>query len=70
MTQNVGKFDRVFRLMLGIVLLAAPFVGGLVLFSSTAATTVAIIAGVIMLATAATSFCPIYSLLGIKTCKA
>jgi hypothetical protein len=69
MKQNVGKFDRIFRLILGVVLIAAPFVSGMALFSSTIATVIALIAGVVMLLTALMSSCPIYSIFGIKTCK-
>lgn len=69
MTKNVGKLDRVFRLILGVVLLALPFVSGMALFNSTAATVVSVIAGLVMLATAAMSFCPIFRIFGIRTCK-
>ncbi|MDP5085646.1 MAG: DUF2892 domain-containing protein [Yoonia sp.] len=69
MTTNVGTIDRVFRLVLGIVLLAAPFVSGMALFQSGPATIVSVIAGIVMVATAATKFCPLYALFGIRTCK-
>jgi hypothetical protein len=69
MTKNVGKLDRVFRLILGVVLLAIPFVSGMALFNSTAATVVSVIAGLVMLATAAMSFCPIFRIFGIRSCK-
>jgi hypothetical protein len=41
----------------------------LAIFASSTATTVAMIAGVVMLATSAMRFCPIYRILGIRTCK-
>lgn len=69
MTKNVGKLDRVFRLILGVVLLAVPYVSGMALFNSTTATVVSVIAGLVMLATAAMSFCPIFRIFGIRTCK-
>ena len=69
MTVNVGMIDRVIRLVLGVVLLAAPFVSGMALFENTTATVVAVIAGIIMLATAAIRFCPLYRIFGLRTCK-
>lgn len=69
MTLNVGTFDRVFRLVLGIILLAAPFVSGLAIFDSTAVTIIAVVAGLIMVATSVLRFCPMYRIFGIRTCK-
>lgn len=69
MTANLGTIDRVFRIVLGIVLLAAPFVSGMAIFESSAATVVAVVAGVIMVATSALRFCPLYRIFGIRTCK-
>ncbi|SHE89637.1 Protein of unknown function [Litoreibacter ascidiaceicola] len=70
MTTNVGNIDRVFRFVLGVVLLAAPFVSGMALFNSTIVTVIAVIAGVVMLVTSLARTCPLYSIFGIKTCKA
>ena len=47
MTNNVGKIDRIFRLVLGIVLLAAPFVSGMALFQSGTATIISVIVGIV-----------------------
>lgn len=69
MTANLGSIDRVFRIILGVILLAAPFMSGLAIFSSPVATGVAVIAGIIMLATSAMRFCPLYRLFGMRTCK-
>lgn len=69
MTINVGSMDRIFRLVLGAVLLAIPFVGGLSIFESSTATTVSIIVGIVMIATSAMRFCPLYRIFGIRTCK-
>jgi hypothetical protein len=57
---NVGSVDRLLRIVVGIVLLALVFVGpktpwGLI--------------GVVPLVTGLFRTCPVYSLLGIKTCK-
>ena len=69
MTTNVDTIDRIFRFVLGIVLLAAPFVSGLTLFDSPVATVIAVIAGVVMLGTSAMKFCPLYRIFGIRTCS-
>lgn len=69
MTTNLGNFDRIFRALLGIVLLAAPFVSGLAIFNGTPATVISVIAGLVMLGTSAMKFCPLYRIFGIRTCK-
>ena len=69
MTKNIGTTDRVLRIILGLVLLAAPFVSGLAPFNSGIATAIAVIAGIVMLATSTMRFCPMYRVLGIQTCK-
>lgn len=69
MTTNLGNIDRIFRLVLGVIFLAAPFVSGMAMFGSTAATVVSVIAGLIMIGTSAMKFCPLYRIFGIRTCK-
>jgi hypothetical protein len=69
MTSNVGTIDRGLRFILGLVLLAAPFVSGMALFDSTAATLISVIAGLVMVGTSAMKFCPLYRILGVQTCK-
>ncbi|MFT5786248.1 MAG: hypothetical protein ACI9KK_001603 [Ascidiaceihabitans sp.] len=69
MTVNLGAIDRAIRIILGLVLVAAPFLSGLAIFASSVATIVAIIAGIVLLATSAMRFCPIYRVFGIRTCK-
>ena len=69
MTTNLGTIDRVFRLLLGIILLAAPFVSGLAMFESSTATIISIVAGIVMVGTSAMKFCPLYRVFGIRTCK-
>ncbi|RLJ40882.1 Protein of unknown function (DUF2892) [Litoreibacter meonggei] len=70
MTMNVGTIDRAFRLLLGVVLLLAPFISEMALFNSTIVTAISVIAGIVMLVTSLTRSCPLYSIFGIKTCKA
>lgn len=64
MKKNIGKSDRFIRLVLAAVLagvVAADLVTGTL-------SLIAIIAAVILLATALFNFCPLYRLLGIQTC--
>ena len=69
MVVNVGNLDRLFRALLGIVLIALPFVTQFELWSNTAAQIGAPIIGAILLATSALKFCPLYRLVGMRTCK-
>lgn len=69
MTSNVGNIDRIFRFVLGIVLLALPFFTNIAMFQAGAAKYIVIIAGLIMLGTSAMKFCPLYRIFGIRTCK-
>lgn len=69
MTANLGTIDRVFRLVVGIVSLAAPFFSGMALFESGIATALSVIVGIVMVATSAMRFCPLYRIFGIRTCK-
>ena len=69
MTANVGTIDRFARLVLGFFLLAAPFVSGSALFDKAGLGLVAVIGGLILIATAAVKFCPIYRIFGLKTCR-
>jgi hypothetical protein len=65
---NIGTADRAVRLVVGLVLVA------LTLLTSFAAATpwlwwAALFVGVVMLATAGLRFCPLYTLLGVRTCR-
>lgn len=57
-TTNESRFDRAFRVVLGIALLALMFVGPKTLWG---------LVGLIPLITGAVGFCPIYRVLGIST---
>lgn len=69
MTTNVGTADRIFRAALGAVLLYLAFFSGLPIFAAPLFQYGAAAIGVIMLATSTLKMCPIYSILGLKTCK-
>lgn len=60
MSTNMGSADRIIRAIVGIVLLALVFVGPQTPWGWI---------GVVPLGTALMGVCPLYSILGIKTCK-
>ncbi|MCQ0092340.1 DUF2892 domain-containing protein [Roseovarius sp. M141] len=68
MTKNIGTFDRIFRIVFALLLIALPFVSGFAFFQTTWATALSVILGVVLLATAAMRFCGLYALFGIRTC--
>ncbi|MDP2007691.1 MAG: DUF2892 domain-containing protein [Rubrivivax sp.] len=59
MKTNVGGIDRMLRAALGLVLIVLAATGTIGLWGWI---------GVVLVATAAISFCPLYPLLGINTC--
>ena len=69
MTTNVGNLDRIARLVLGLILLVAPFVTSIPLFQSTTMTVVSVIVGLVLIGTSVVRFCPLYRIFGIRTCK-
>ncbi len=69
MSPNVGPVDRTLRATLGAVLLFLAFLSGLPLFAAPLFQYGAAVIGVVMLATSAFKICPLYSLLGVKTCN-
>lgn len=60
MKANVGGIDKILRIVLGLALIAWALTGGPVWAWI----------GVIPLATALISFCPLYAIIGMNTCKA
>ena len=57
--KNVGTIDRVLRIVVGLALISIVFVGPQTPWGWI---------GVVPLANALIGYCPLYSLLGIKTC--
>ncbi len=57
---NIGKADRVIRILLGLILISLVFVGPRTPWGWL---------GLIPLLTAVVSFCPLYRLIGINTCS-
>ena len=70
MKSNVGPADRLLRLIAGLVLGALALFSGLPLFTEALWFWGAIVVGVVLIATSAIGFCPLYAPFGISTCKA
>lgn len=70
MTANVGTWDRLARIILGILLIVSPLINlfGMGSNSTLAYTLMAV--GAILVLTAAVGFCPLYRLFGISTNRA
>lgn len=60
MKANIGTFDRAIRVILGLALLFLYAIGVIGAWG---------LIGVIPLATGMLGFCPLYRLLGIRTCR-
>lgn len=69
MTRNVGTIDRILRAALGVFLLWLAFLSGVPAVSGGWLQIVVAVAGVVMLVVAATRICPVYSILGLRTCR-
>jgi len=59
MSSNVGKVDRVLRIIVGLILLSLVFVGPKTLWG---------LVGLVPLLTGLARFCPAYQLAGVSTC--
>ena len=69
-TANVGSVERAIRLIAGILLIIAPFISGVALFSGPIMQWVAPLVGLVLVLTAYFRFCPLYRLIGTSTRKA
>lgn len=56
---NEGKVDRIFRIVVGLVLISLVFVGPQTLWG---------LVGLVPLLTGAFGFCPLYKVFGFDTC--
>ena len=65
MTVNVGSVDRLARIALGLVLIVLALTAG---WGALGAIVSAVIGGVLVV-TALVRFCPLYRLIGVRTCK-
>lgn len=69
MNANVGKTDRIIRIIVGLILAVGPFVTNLGIWSTSTMMYGSIIVGLVLIGTAIFSFCPLYRIIGVKTCK-
>ena len=60
---NVGNIDRIVRAIAGIALSIVPFLAAWPIV----AVAVSVVLGLVLVTTAAVSFCPIYAALGISS---
>ncbi len=68
MSMNVGKTDQLIRAVIGLALVVIPFTTGLSFFTNSYALYGTAAVGVVILLTSMFRICPLYSLMGIKTC--
>jgi hypothetical protein len=69
MTRNIGPADRTLRLVLGAALILVALASGWPAFQGGLPRAMAVIAGVVLMITAAVRVCPLYTLLGMRTCR-
>lgn len=69
MSINVGNIDRTIRGLVGLFLIAAPFLGLFGLAASGTVSYAMIAIGLVLAGTAVFRFCPAYRLLGLSTCR-
>jgi hypothetical protein len=65
---NIGTADRAVRLVAGLLLVLLPLLTGFAA-ASPWLWWAALVVGIVLLATASMRFCPLYGLLGVKTCR-
>ena len=66
---NVGTVDRIIRLVAGTALIAAPYVFPDMSFAEGAMRWGMQAVGAVLVLTALVRFCPLYRILGVRTCK-
>lgn len=70
MTTNVGTFDRIARLLLGLVITYLAVFGDPQSFAEPLVRYGVGVVGIVLLVTAILKTCPLYDAIGIKTCRA
>jgi hypothetical protein len=70
MTANVGRIDRIVRFLLGATLLVLPLASSAPLFRNEAALYGLPVVGAVLVLTSLFRFCPLYRLIGVRTCRA
>lgn len=69
MTINMGAADRVIRFIVGTVLILAPLFDLFGMTASTPAIVASVLAGIVLVVTAFSRFCPLYRAMGASTCR-
>lgn len=69
MSVNVGRTDQMVRAVFGLILVLLPFTVTLSLFDNSYAVYASVAVGAVLLLTSGLRICPIYRVLGIKTCR-
>ncbi|MCW5720129.1 MAG: DUF2892 domain-containing protein [Devosia sp.] len=69
MKLNVGTPDRIARLIIGVLLLIAPFVTGWALFANPVWTWIFVIVGLVLVVTGIVRFCPAYAIFNLSTSR-
>ena len=69
MTANIGKADTIARFFIGALLFFLPLLNIPAIWSSAVFAYGSMAVGLILVATAAFRFCPLYRLFGISSCK-
>ncbi|MEZ4826221.1 MAG: DUF2892 domain-containing protein [Bacteroidia bacterium] len=65
MKRNMGNTDRIVRILVAVIVAVLYFTG---VIGGTLAIVLSVLAGVFVL-TSLVSFCPLYAIFGISTCK-
>ena len=68
-TPNIGTADRVIRLIVGIILIASPWLFQSQIWQNPIMLWAIPIVGIVLAATGLVRFCPLYRLLGVRTCR-
>lgn len=69
MSPNMGLADQALRIGFGLVLILIAMFGELAAFDNLWLQYGAVAVGIVLMATAAVRICPLYTLLGLRTCR-
>lgn len=69
MNRNIGTADRMIRIVVGLALILAPMMTALAIYGSGTMRIASIVVGAVLVVTALVRFCPLYRVIGVKTCK-
>lgn len=69
MSKNMGGLDRGLRIIVGIILIALPYLGLVPALDAGILRWIAQIVGVVFVATSAIGVCPLYPIIGLRTNK-